>query len=160
MPVRLSILTAAAIALTAAPLPSALAQEAEPDPVIEFQTSDAKMNAAKAEAQETLPEWLAVLADPQAGASDISFKFPLDGWEHIWVGNVSLDDGRLQGTLNNSPHSEGWALGDPVSVPLELVSDWGYRGADGVMRGHRTTRVILEQLPPETVAAIKADFGW
>ena len=31
---------------------------------------------------------------------------------------------------------------------------------DGVMQGHRTTRVLLQQVPEEAAAAVLADFGW
>ncbi|QUL37021.1 DUF2314 domain-containing protein [Erythrobacter sp. JK5] len=155
------LLLALSIALAATPLAPTLAQDAsEPDPIVEVDQTDAAMNAAKDEARETLDQWLAVLADPPEGASDILFKFPLGGWEHIWVGNVARDGDTLTGNLANAPHSEGYAYGDPVRVPLTQVSDWTWRDATGYVHGHRTTRVLFDQLDPETVEAIKRDFGW
>ncbi|MDJ0641583.1 MAG: DUF2314 domain-containing protein [Erythrobacter sp.] len=156
-----SLLLALSLALTAAPLAPALAQDSdEPDPIVELPAEDEAMNAAKAEANATLDEWLDVLADPPLGTRDIAFKFPLDGWEHIWVDNVRRDGDFLEGQLANSPHSEGYRFRDFVIVPLIEVSDWSYRDSDGFMHGHRTTRVLFSELDPEVVAEIKRDFGW
>ena len=49
---------------------------------------------------------------------------------------------------------EGHRIGEPVSVPLAEISDWAYRAPDGVMQGHRTTRVLFPQFPAELTAAI------
>lgn len=155
------LLLALTLALTATPLAPAFAQDIdEPDPIVEMPAGDETMSAAKAEANATLREWLEVLADPPFGTRDIGFKFPLDGWEHIWVANVRREGDFLEGQLANAPHSEGYQYRDFVRVPLSDVSDWSYRDTDGVMRGHRTTRVLFSELPPETVAEIKAAFGW
>lgn len=150
-----------ALALAAIPLAPALAQgPAEPDPIVELPAEDAAMNAARDEAQATLAQWLAVLDDPPLGTREIGFKYPLEGWEHIWVGNVRREGDFLEGQLVNAPHSDGHSYGDWVRVPLSEVSDWAYRDINGVMYGHRTTRVLFAELPPEVVAQIKADFGW
>jgi uncharacterized protein YegJ (DUF2314 family) len=138
----------------------ALAQASEPDPIIEVDSTDAKMNAAMAEAQATIDEWLIVLEEQPEGYGDIAFKFPLEGWEHIWVGNVAREGDMLWGTLSNSPHTEGWAFGDVVSVAISDVTDWAYSDDRGVMQGHRTTRVMFDQLDPALVAQLKRDYGW
>lgn len=152
--------TLAAVAAALIALAPVQAQEQEGDPIVDVSTEDARMNAAIAEAQATLPEWLAVLADPPLGTQYIAFKYPLEGWEHIWVGNVRRDGDYLTGNLNNAPHSEGWSLGDPVRVSLSDVSDWTYTDAAGYTHGHRTTRVLFDQLPPEVVTDLKRQFGW
>ncbi|MEM7667320.1 MAG: DUF2314 domain-containing protein [Pseudomonadota bacterium] len=161
MPNRPLLLLALTLALTATPFAPTFAQDAsEPDPIVELPAEDVAMNAAKDEARATLAQWLAVLDNPPLGAREIGFKFPLEGWEHIWVANVRREGDFLEGQLANAPHSEGHAYGDWVRVPLSDVSDWAYRDMDGVMQGHRTTRVLFSELPPETVAEIKAAFGW
>lgn len=132
----------------------------DPDPIVEMPADDPTMVAAKAEARRTLPQWLGVLADPPVGTERVVFKFPLAGWEHIWVENVTRDGEFLQGTLSNVPHSEGWSWGDFVRVPIADVSDWAYRDPEGVMQGHFTTRALFAQLQPEIVKQIKADFRW
>jgi len=154
------------LALFAAPLlayavaSAALAQNADADPTVLVEEDDPVMDGAIAEAQRTLPKFLALLADPPAGTSGYVIKFPLGGWEHIWVDNLRIDGDRITGRLANAPEQEGHRLGERVSVPLADVSDWAYRSADGVMQGHRTTRVLLPQFPKELADAIVEDFGW
>jgi len=160
MPFR-PLFLALTLALTAAPLAPTFAQDtSEPDPIVELSAEDEAMNAAKAEANATLGEWLEVLADPPFGTREIGFKFPLDGWEHIWVDNVRRDGDFLEGQLANSPHSEGYQFRDFVRVPLIDVSDWAYRDSGGKMHGHRTTRVLFSELDPELAKQIKVDFDW
>lgn len=122
--------------------------------------SDPAMNAAIAEAKRTLPEFLAKLDSPPPGTGEFVFKYPLGGWEHIWVEQVSRKGDTLTGRLSNVPVQEGFKHGDTVSVPLRAVSDWAYRDAQGVMQGHRTTRVLLPRLDPEQAAAIREAMGW
>lgn len=154
-------LALAALAVLATPL---AAQQAKPNPdadeTIAFAAADAQMNAAIAEAQAALPTFLAVLANPPRGASDISFKFPLEGYEHIWVANVRRDSEMLTGVLANNPEAPGWALGDPVRVSLSDVSDWGYWNAQGEGVGFYTVRVMLDYMSPAEASAVRAAYGW
>lgn len=143
-------------------LPTPLcAQQAEGrDKIVNVSSDDREMNAAIAEAQRTLPEFLKIVERPPADVRDISFKYPLRGWEHIWVGNVTRKGDTLIGELENEPAEKGYRLGQQVEVPLSQVSDWAYRGANGVMRGHRTTRVLLARLPSEEAEQIRQYMGW
>ena len=162
---RTTILAFVAALALSAPLP-ALAQVdvtaaiGERKDVVETQGDDPAMTAAYAKAQETLPEFMVVLAAPPPGTDSIAIKFPLGGWEHIWVRNVRFSNGVFTGILDNVPLQKDWSRGDPVTVPMEDVSDWGYFGADGMMHGHYTTRVILPKIDPQTAAAIRSEFGW
>lgn len=149
---------AAALLVAATPL---AAQEApEGDPVMTVRESDERMNAATAKARETSGQWLSVLADPPAGTANITFKFPLEGYEHIWVGDVSRDGEYLAGALQNNPHSEGWRLGDRVRVPIADISDWGYVDPVGRAHGFYTVRVMLDYMSPEDAAAVREAYGW
>lgn len=158
-----SLLSALAVSLATVCLPtSALAQPAssEREDVETVATSDPEMNAAIATAKKTLPEFLAVLAEPPHGAGNISFKFPLGGWEHIWVYDVQREGDYLTGLLSNVPMQEAWSQDDPVRVPLKDVSDWAWMGSDGVMRGHYTTRVLLDRIDPQRARIIAQSMGW
>jgi uncharacterized protein YegJ (DUF2314 family) len=151
----------AALVLVAAPTAlSAQPETTDRDDVVSVAQSDPEMNAAIAEAKRTLPEFLKVVAKPPPGVSAITFKYPLGGWEHIWVTDVQQRGGKLIGRLDNEPLQKEYRLGQEVEVPLSQVSDWAYLGADGVMRGHRTTRVILGRIPPDEAAQIREAFGW
>jgi len=58
------------------------------DDIKEVSENDAEMNAAIGEAKRTLPQFVAIMKRggiPPAGAA---FKYPLGGFEHIWVENV------------------------------------------------------------------------
>jgi uncharacterized protein YegJ (DUF2314 family) len=130
------------------------------DEVVNVPVDDAAMLAAIAEAQRTLPEFLAVLAKRDPAISRITFKFALGGKEHIWVSGVERDGEFLTGRLSNVPVMRGFSYGQPVRVPMNQISDWGYRGADGVMRGHFTTRANMPRFSPALRKEILADFGW
>ncbi|MEJ5976738.1 DUF2314 domain-containing protein [Novosphingobium sp. PS1R-30] len=147
-------------ALLSTPPAAAAEPRAEPDATVDVRTDDRRMNAAKAKARRTLPSFLAVLAAPPAGARDLSFKYPLEGWEHIWVEQVVRRGESLTGRLANNPQARGYRLGQRVTVPLSAVSDWAYRDGAGVMQGHFTTRALLSQLAPDEARQIREAFGW
>ncbi len=128
--------------------------------MVDVSKDDAAMNAAIAEAKNTLPTFLAILNQNGAKSEDISFKYPLGGWEHIWVGDVKAEGTFLTGTLSNEPEQEGYKFGQEVRVPISEVSDWAYRDEKGVMRGHYTTKVLLPKLEAEEAASIRESFGW
>lgn len=154
-----SLIAALVLLAAAAPL-LAQPQTTERDDVVPISQRDPEMNAAIAEAKRTLPEFLRVVDKPPPGVDSIGFKYPLGGWEHIWVTDVERRGNVLIGRLDNEPMQENYRTGQVVEVPFAQVSDWAYRGADGVMRGHRTTRVILGRIPPAEAAQIRAAFGW
>ncbi len=121
---------------------------------------DPVMNTAIAEAKKSLPDFIAKLDASKGGLPDATFKYPLAGWEHIWVNDVKHEGDFLIGTLANQPAEPGYKIGDPVRVAIKDVSDWGYRDPAGKMQGHYTTRVLLTQIDPQEAASIKESFGW
>ncbi len=161
---KTSILTCMLFAATAcdssAPMVSGDQRLKDRPDIAEVSSEDPEMNRAKAEARQRLAEFLKIVRNRPAGVSDISFKYPLGGWEHIWVENVRIEGSQLTGRLSNLPAQEGHRQGDAVQVPFADVSDWSYRDASGKMQGSFTTRAILDRMPPETAAEIKADFKW
>ena len=145
---------------SAAPKASEGRAEEEPDPVVAVSDTDVAMNAAIAEARATLPQWLALYRDPPSGYGDFAIKFPLEGYEHIWVAVDAIEGDTVVGRLANAPHAEGWSYGDPVRVSMREVSDWAYWDDKGVAHGYRTVRVLFTMMDPAEVAAIKEQFGW
>jgi uncharacterized protein YegJ (DUF2314 family) len=128
--------------------------------ITEVAKEDSAMNAAIAAAKKAIPQFLAVLNATDDKITDIGFKYPLGGWEHIWVTNVRKEGEFLVGELSNEPAQEGYKIDDTVKVPLAVVSDWAYRDKNGVMQGHYTTKVLLDQIDPEEAAGIKESFKW
>lgn len=153
---RSTMISLFAALLLAAPAPAAAA---EPAPT-EFRADDPAIVAAQDQAQQTLPGFLEMLVAPPAGASDFAVRFPLGGWEHIWLDNLRLEDDRIVGDLANEPVQAGFHVGQQVSVPLVAISDWAWRDGAGVMHGHRTTRVLLARLDRREARAIRAYMGW
>lgn len=135
-------------------------QEGGESTVVMVKTGDPRMRAAIAAARRTLPQFLALVDSPPAGTREYTFKYPLGGWEHIWVDHVAHRGDTLTGRLANVPEQEGYRQGQRVTVPIGEVSDWAYRDAKGVMQGHRTTRVLLPRLDPADARAIREAFGW
>lgn len=152
------LLTAAALA--AALLPSPASAQKDDYGIISVSEQDREMNGAKAEAKRTLPGFLKLLAAPPARTRSYQIKYPLAGWEYIWVGELQLEGDAIVGTLINDPEEPGYKFGQTVRVPLKDVADWGYYNADGVMQGHYTTRVLLKRVDPAEAAEIRAALGW
>ena len=121
----------------------AIPREEGRDDVLLIRTGDAEVNAAMDKAQQSLPDFLTALNDPDA--YNFTFKFPLGGVEHIWVKGVRRDGDMLTGNLNNVPIQEGWAKGDAVRVPMSEVSDYFYCDADSNPHGHFTTAVFIDR---------------
>lgn len=131
-----------------------------PTPVEMVRRDDPEMNGAIAEAQRTLPEFLRLLANPPPGTGEYVFKYPLAGWEHIWVDHVERRGNALTGALADVPQEPGYRHGQRVTVPLGAVSDWAYRDARGVVQGQRTARVLLPRIDPAIAATVRAAMGW
>lgn len=115
-----------------------------------FEADDSEMNAAIAEARQTMPSfWAAYDSDPDVRANAmIKVGLPTDGdgQEHIWTKEITREGGVVRGRLANEPvYLPGMALGSEVVIEPERISDWSYtRG--GKLWGSYTTRVMLREL--------------
>lgn len=130
------------------------------DDMATVEASDARMNAAIAEARATLPDFLTAYRSGRFDRASFVIKYPLGGWEHIWVEIEAIENDVVVGRLSNVPAQPEYQQGQAVRVPLTDVSDWAYRDKAGVMVGHRTTRVILPQLNSDTRRSVEEFLGW
>jgi uncharacterized protein YegJ (DUF2314 family) len=120
------------------------------DPVTNYTQNDAVMNAAIAEAQASLPLFLANALDAEGVGRDgtgVKVAIPTvqqQGHEHIWVTPFRLwDDGTLSGYLANQPNDLGpLREGDQVDFTQDQISDWSLFRDDGMMWGNYTSRVM------------------
>lgn len=156
---------AAALWLGLAPAMAAPASEreammAERDDMAMVEASDARMNAAIDEARARLPDFLAAYGSGRFDRTTFVVKYPLGGWEHIWVEIDSIDQGVVNGRLANVPAQPQYSQGQAVRVPFADISDWAYRDERGVMVGHRTTRVLLSDMDPVQRVSIEEYLGW
>lgn len=153
----IAVTMAYALATGAVAAPPAPAERTD---IINFDAADAKMNAAIAEAKRSFPDFLAAYRSGRYDSDSFVFKYPLGGFEHIWVSFDRIEGDTLVGQLANVPEQPGFRIGQEVRVPVSDISDWAYRGTDGVIVGHRTTRVMLGLMDEETRRSTIDYMGW
>lgn len=128
------------------------------DKVVDFADDDAEMNAAKAQARQTLPVfWKHLEAHPDIDHSlKVGLPTASGSLEHIWVANIRPEGDKVLGRLANAPVDlPGLEAGSPVTFTRDQISDWSY-AKDGKMYGHYTTRVIVKRLDPAEAAQVVA----
>ena len=156
-----AVLISALALLGALAAPAAQAQGG--DPVVNYSSEDAAMNAAKAKGRQTLPDFFLHFANPRPGEQQFMIKFDLlpepEKFEFIWAEVLSRAPGVTQVRLLNAPADPRWKLGQQVSARDADVIDWGYF-KDGVMQGQFTTRVMLPALNPKDADAIRKAYKW
>ena len=122
-----------------------------------------EMAQAIAEARTNLPEFRRFLETPDPGMENFAIKaaFPTGkNSEHIWVNTLKVNGSGFSGNLANDPRDlPGMAIGSPVEISEEMVSDWAY-SSGGVFRGHFTTRVLLPHMSKRMRRQVEAMFGW
>jgi uncharacterized protein YegJ (DUF2314 family) len=137
------------------------------DSTLAFKETDAAMNAAIADARQTLPDFLKMAAAGDLASEIYSVKraVPLgnsDGGvevEHIWITLDAIAGDTLTGRYSNQPDYFKARLGDRVTFPVSEVSDWSYWDADGMLHGSYTTRVMLSVLSQDEAAALSAQLA-
>ncbi len=103
------------------------------------------MNAAIAEARETVDDFIAALSNPQPNQMAFSVKVAIidgDQTEHLWLTPVRYENGKFIGRINNEPHMVTTVkFGDEVTVAKDEISDWLY-AEDRTLIGGFTARVL------------------
>lgn len=155
----IAALVALTLAATALIPASGLAQQRKD--VINVPNQDKAMEAAKAKARASLPEFWKEFEKPGPGVANFSVKveFPIGGTntEHIWVANVTrLADGKLAGLLANDPRDiKGKKAGDRVVFGEEQISDWQFM-RNGKIVGNETMRPLLTRMPKQEADKYRA----
>lgn len=128
------------------------------DKVVDFSKDDAEMNAAIAQARQTLPTfWKHLEANPDIDHSlKVGLPTASGSLEHIWVANIQPEGDKVLGRLANAPVDlPGLEAGSPVTFTRDQISDWSYV-KDGKMYGHYTTRVVVKHLGSAEAAQVSA----
>lgn len=120
---------------------------------------DPAMNVALQQARAGLPAFLQRLENPPPGASGFAIKYPLGGWEHVWVTGLTREDEMITGHLANDPLQAGHARGDRVRVPISAITDWAWRDGQGRWHGHHSARALLPKLPPAKARELRQRLG-
>jgi uncharacterized protein YegJ (DUF2314 family) len=124
--------------------------------VVERDTADQPMNAATEAARETLPRFFIEL---KGGDGDFSLKVPVRYGrevEHVWISDVQYASGKFTGRIANKTGSaQGIMIGDSYTVSGGDISGWMIE-RDGAIYGGYTVRAMLDDMPREQAAALRA----
>jgi uncharacterized protein YegJ (DUF2314 family) len=133
------------------------------DPTWDFTSDDAEMNAAIAEAQRTMPIFVAKLDETDLNTQTMLLKVGLpfgnDGYEHIWCQVISRDGDTYEAVISNDPVYIDAKQYDPVTIKQAQVSDWTYWNKDGKMEGAYTLRVMLPRMDKDQAASLAAQLA-
>ncbi|WP_350293069.1 DUF2314 domain-containing protein [uncultured Croceitalea sp.] len=136
-------------------------RDGEPD-VFSVSESNNDMNEAMKMARSNLHLFIEALErdNPKHEYFAVKQKFSaLENDEHIWVGNIIIENEELSGVVNNVPvYTTKVKLGDTIKINKERISDWMYFD-DGVVRGGYTIRVIRESLSDKEKEAFDYENG-
>ncbi|MEJ8560164.1 DUF2314 domain-containing protein [Yoonia sp. GPGPB17] len=134
---------------------------AQGDPTFNFATDDASMNAAMAEARDTLDVFLEnTLSDGQSAPQTmLKVSIPTaNGNEIIWVSPFAQTSAtEWIGILANQPQDiKGANAGDTVTFDTTQIADWALFSEDGVMYGGYTIREMVASgaVTPDMVPAM------
>jgi uncharacterized protein YegJ (DUF2314 family) len=120
--------------------------------IYNVKSDDREMDAAIQASKATLPEFLRVFARQDTATSDFALKVHYDDGgqpEHLWLANLSTQNGRLYGVVSNLPEfTKAVKEGETVEVDTSKVSDWKYVQNHRLVGG-RTIKVLRNHLSPD-----------
>ena len=143
---------------------SALAEDEKiGDQTHSVSAQDKAMNAAIAQAQKTLDEFLAIAKNPPPGASGFKIKAMVSddsGIEHLWFAPFKEVKGGFAGVLVNEPTTiKSMQYGSVYGIRREQITDWGYV-QDGKQIGSFTVCALFLTMDRTTVERYKRDHGF
>ncbi len=130
-----------------------------------FDLDDPRMEVAKQQARDSLPEFWAALDANAPGDSDFGLKFDLNHGrglpdrELIWAMGISRNDGIIRGSLANPPINPAFRQGDMVEITPDAIVDWCFFRND-VAHGHHITRLMIELSSPRQARQARQALGW
>jgi uncharacterized protein YegJ (DUF2314 family) len=131
-----------------------------PDRTVQFESADAGMNAAIAEARRTLPSFFAALSKQGWRRTGFCLKVRFESGgenEHIWLADIDASKTPMLGTVGNEPYLRGFAFMQRVAFEIGNVTDWMYVDR-GYLVGGYTTRLIRSRLSPAERAGMDAQL--
>lgn len=146
---------------------SVVKRDGSPDYVRVEGESEEKMKQAIAQSRQEIGTFIDALANPKPSQSHFSVKKPFpypDGettsHEHIWLSDVSFEDGKFYGRVGNDPVDvKGLKLGDEVELAREEASDWMII-EDGTLIGGYTIIALRDVMSPEERKEFEEQFPY
>ena len=139
------------------------AGERDESEIVNVHETDAEMNAAMLQANQSLKVFIDRFNNPQEGDSDFALKVMVSdefGVEHFWVTDISITEEGFTGFIANEPQTVKLVdIGQKVNFGPDIVTDWSY-DHNGVKQGAFTLRVLLERMPKEQADYYKEAVGW
>ena len=141
----------------------AAAQKRDESEVVFAGADDPQMVAAIREARATLDGFLALAANPPAGAEKFKLKVMVaDGpsVEHFWVIPFRATAEGFEGTLANDPKVvRNVKAGQLIRFTKAEISDWGYTKA-GRQVGSFTVCVLFKKMPADQADYYRKNHGF
>lgn len=115
-------------------------------PIISVEGNDPQLDAARQEARQRWPEFVAALQAPKPGQS-FAVKAPFEysqGHEFMWLKVRAIEDEWIYGTLDSDPHNvRRLRAGYEVKVKVSDVDDWIISDADNIIGGF-SVKALME----------------
>lgn len=115
------------------------------DPVVMVADDDSEMLAAEQEARDNLQQFLDALMQPKAQhIYSVKTRFKDgDQVEFMWLTDLKLVDGKLEGKVDNDPQLvKNVSIGDRVSISPSEINDWMIMMGDTMIGGY-TVKVLM-----------------
>ena len=120
---------------------------------------DPDMTAAMQTARSQLPVFYKAFDEPKKGVGDFALKVKISdtsGTEYFWVGNLKKTDGKLYGTVDNTPQQVRTVkLKQRIEIPEQDIADWMFRRNSKIV-GNYTMRAMFRDMDADEVAKYKS----
>ena len=116
--------------------------------VLLIEREDSDMQGAIRQARREVDDFLISLLQPKSNQADFAVKAAFaegDQIEHMWMVDLSFEQGLLLGKLANDPQFvSGFEKGGHYAVTPEEITDW-YYFEDEEMIGGYTVKLLVER---------------
>lgn len=137
-------------------------RNARPDEIAIVATEDPLMAAAFRKAQETLPDFLAVVRETRKSVTHMAVKIAVrDGGatEYFWIAPFAPSGTGFSGKINNTPRLVKTVRdGQTVAFAHADIVDWLYV-EDGRMTGNFSACALLKGRSAEEIESFRRAYG-
>ncbi len=127
--------------------------EEQEQSTMEVESDDQEMNAAIQKSRKTFDEFLTAFQSKDSSIQNFAIKVPFqtekDGNEHIWLSDITMENGKIYGAVNNEPEStKEVVFGEKVKINRDSISDWNYIQNNRLVGGY-TIKLLRQRMTPE-----------